>query len=66
MNFKYATSFAQEYAYYEEKACEATKDVADISNPKIFLKEGSTFYILVYIYLLLYFSFIMCSLYTLV
>ena len=66
MNFKYAASTAQEVAYSEEKACEAAKFVVDLSNAKIFLREGSTLYILVYLYLLLDFSFIMCSLYTLV
>ena len=42
MNFKYAASTAQEVAYSEEKACEAAKVVANLSNFKIFLKEGST------------------------
>ena len=62
MNFKDVASTA----YSEEKACEVGKASADISNPKIFLKEGSTLYNLVYLYLLLYLSLIMCSLYTLV
>ena len=42
MNFKHATSTAQEIAYSEENACEAAKDATDLSNPQIFLKEGST------------------------
>ena len=42
MNFKYAASTAQETTYSEEKACEAAKASIDLSNPKIFLKEGST------------------------
>ena len=66
MNFKFTASTAQKTTYSKEKACEAAKVVVDLSNPKIFLKEGSTLYILVYLYLLLDFYFIMCSLYTLV
>ena len=66
MNFKDAASTVQGNAYSEEKACEAAKVVANLSNPKIFLKEGSKFYILVYLYLLLDYYLIMCSLYTLV
>ena len=66
MNFKDASSTAQATAYSEEKACEAAKVVADLSNHNIFLKEGSILYILVYLYLLLDCSLIICSLYTLV
>ena len=42
MNFKYTASTAQKTTYSKEKACEAAKVVVDLSNPKIFLKEGST------------------------
>jgi vacuolar protein sorting-associated protein IST1 len=42
MNFKDAASAAQAAAYSAEKACEAAKAAADLSNPKRFPKEGST------------------------
>lgn len=42
MNFKDAASAAQAAAYSAEKACEAAKAAADLSNPGRFLKEGST------------------------
>ena len=42
MNLKDAAYTTQATAYSEEKACEAAKAVVDLSNPKIFLKEGST------------------------
>ena len=42
MSFKDGASIAQEIAYSEEKACKDANSVVDLSNPKIFLKEGLT------------------------